>query len=102
MNNNMENNTEATIIKYIMTNKATGLTQEMYAHTFGEDYIDFAPVTEAGTDAWATNPTLTRFDNPNMNGVLFNETFDIHVDLGEVLTAVAPAESVLVTDEVAA
>lgn len=98
----MEPQNTSSVTKYIMTNKATGETQEMYAHTFDHNHIDFAPVSEAGTDAWATNPTLTRFDNPNMNGVLFNETFDIHVDLGEVLTAVAPAESVLVTDEVAA
>jgi len=33
--------------------------------------------------------------------MLTNEEYDIHVDLGEVLTADAPAESVVVTDEVA-
>jgi hypothetical protein len=95
-----QNTSSAT--KYIMTNKATGLTQEMYAHTFGEGYVDFAPASEAGTDAWTTTPTLTRFINEHSDGMLTNEEYDIHVDLGEVLTADAPAESVVVTDEVAA
>jgi len=97
----MEPQNTSSATKYIMTNKATGATQEMYAHTFGNGFVDFALASEAGTGAWTTNPTLTRFNNEHSDGMLTNEEYDIHVDLGEVLTADAPAESVVVTDEVA-
>ena len=66
---------------YVITNKETGEKFAALPHTFGDGYVEFvkADLALEGLDRWM-NPTaeeLYRFENPNKDGNLTSEYFEI-------------------------
>lgn len=58
---------------YTMTDKATGEQYEVVPHTIGDNYVDFAPLSNAGTEDWQINSKLTRFENDGAGNLKSND-----------------------------
>jgi len=91
-------------VVYNMTKKVTDDTPvdtqpevviKVMPHTFNTGYVLFAKAELEGTDEWATvaEADMFRFENPNNDGKLTSETYDIEV---------APVESETKTEDVVA
>ncbi len=69
------------IQEYVMTNKETGEKTIVALHTAGEGFQLFAPVEflQGTPEEWTglAEDKMTRFENPNMDGNLTNDLFEI-------------------------
>lgn len=87
---NVEKKEEAVETKavYKITNKETGEVLEVVPHTFGDGWDDFA-LASTPTEEWASpDLKLYRFANPNKDGNLTSEEWDI-----ELIKVAPPAGS---------
>lgn len=64
---------------YKIINKITGEEKFMLPHTAKDEAMSFASAELAGTDEWQTTTDLIDFANPNDEGFLSNEEWDIEL-----------------------
>lgn len=86
-------------IPYVITNKETGITTRVFPHTFGDGFVSFADENLAGTPEWETTTEVFKFENPNNDGKLTSETYDIEVAPVEAEAKADKDESPLETGE---
>lgn len=79
--------TKSKLTAYKITDKETGDSFRALPHTFGEGFVLFAPVeVAADINEWMNTSKLEaegklyRFENPNKDGKLFSEKYDIVLD----------------------
>jgi translation elongation factor P/translation initiation factor 5A len=78
---NVENtSTVSTDSIYTITNKETGETIKVRAHTFGNDTVDFASADLTEEEWMGADVVLYTFANPNASGELSSEIYDIALD----------------------
>lgn len=65
---------------YTITNKETGETIKVRAHTFGNDTVDFASADLTEEEWMGADVVLYTFANPNATGELSSEIYDIALD----------------------
>lgn len=73
----------AKVATYTITKKGTEESFKALPHTFGNGFVLFAPAEFAGTEKWtaAEEKDLIRFENPDAQGDLTSEVYDIKLDV---------------------